>query len=83
MLKVEVIIAQESLQKICSVELEEPYNVAQALQAIGFPLDSSKNCFGVYGKRVDLTYTLKPGDRLEVYRKLDQTPNEKRLKRGG
>ncbi len=37
---------------------------------------------GIYGKKIEpSTYQLKDNDRIEIYRKLDQSPNQKRLKR--
>lgn len=37
---------------------------------------------GIFGKLVNPNiYTLKDGDRIEIYRKLDATPNQKRLNR--
>jgi putative ubiquitin-RnfH superfamily antitoxin RatB of RatAB toxin-antitoxin module len=37
---------------------------------------------GIYGKKIDInTYKLKNFDRIEIYRKLNKSPNEKRLER--
>lgn len=37
---------------------------------------------GIFGKKIDInTYQLKPNDRIEIYRPLNKTPNQKRLER--
>ena len=37
---------------------------------------------GIYGKKIDIdSYTLQDGDRIEIYRPLNKTPNQKRLER--
>lgn len=37
---------------------------------------------GIFGKKIDpLSYILKNNDRIEIYRPLNKTPNQKRLER--
>lgn len=37
---------------------------------------------GIFGKKIDInTYILKDNDRIEIYRPLNKTPNQKRLER--
>ena len=37
---------------------------------------------GIFGKKIDISnYILKNNDRIEIYRKLNKTPNQKRLER--
>jgi putative ubiquitin-RnfH superfamily antitoxin RatB of RatAB toxin-antitoxin module len=44
--------------------------------------DINNVIIGVYGKKIDHnTYKLKNFDRIEIYRKLDKSPNQKRLER--
>ncbi len=44
--------------------------------------DINNVIIGIYGKRIDHnTYKLKNFDRIEIYRKLDKSPNQKRLER--
>ncbi|MFN8770150.1 MAG: RnfH family protein [Neisseriaceae bacterium] len=44
--------------------------------------DISKLQIGIFGKKIDSsTYQLKEYDRIEIYRPLNKTPNQKRLER--
>ncbi|MBY0379633.1 MAG: RnfH family protein [Burkholderiales bacterium] len=44
--------------------------------------DITKLHIGIFGKKIDPTsYTLKHNDRIEIYRTLNKTPNQKRLER--
>ena len=36
---------------------------------------------GIFGKRITNTYILRDHDRIEIYRNLNKTPNQKRLDR--
>lgn len=37
---------------------------------------------GIYGKKIDIhNYQIQNHDRIEIYRRLDQSPNQKRLNR--
>jgi uncharacterized protein len=52
-----------------------------------FPKDSlvdldESSPVGIFGKKIDLkTYKLQDMDRIEIYRPLNKTPNQKRLDR--
>lgn len=44
--------------------------------------DLNTPIIGIYGKKIDYNnYKLKNFDRIEIYRKLNKSPNEKRLER--
>ena len=44
--------------------------------------DLSKLHIGIFGKKIDpTTYQIKNNDRIEIYRALNKTPNQKRLER--
>jgi len=80
-----VVYALPKRQHSCWVELSDGASAAQALQASGFikqfadvSLDSP---VGVFGDRVELTDTLRDGDRLEIYRPLVMDPMQARRAR--
>lgn len=88
MLKIEVAFATPELQKTLAVEIDDNTSISDAIVISGiqtfFPeYDLSILSVGVFGKRIyePETYKFKDGDRLEIYRKLVQTPNQKRLER--
>ena len=37
--------------------------------------------YGVFGKKIDNNYQVQDGDRIEIYRPLAKTPNQRRLER--
>lgn len=88
MLKIEVVFATPSIQKIVSLEIENNYSIDEAIiqsrLADFFPEYSLPELpVGVFGKRIydKNTYQLQNGDRLEIYRPLVTSPNQKRLDR--
>lgn len=45
------------------------------------PLDNTIQ-LGIFGKKIDpIKYQLQPHDRIEIYRPLTKTPNQRRLER--
>lgn len=88
MIKIEVIFATNSLQKIVILEVEIPCSIADAITRSQiqdfFPEHELLNLpVGIFGKRQfsPEQYQLKNGDRIEIYRPLNKTPNQKRLER--
>ena len=59
--------------------LSEGATVGDALSAGGYS-DSDEVSAGIYGKECGRDTKLKPGDRVEVYSPLPQTPQERRKK---
>lgn len=88
MLKIEVAFATPQLQKTIAIEVDENTTIIDAIAQSGiqqlFPeYDLLNLAVGVFGKRIydPQSYRIKAGDRIEIYRPLVQTPNQKRLER--
>ncbi|RTL00218.1 MAG: RnfH family protein [Proteobacteria bacterium] len=88
MLKIEVTFATPQLQKTIAIEVDENTTIIDAIAQSGiqqfFPEYELLNlAVGVFGKRIydPQSYQIKAGDRIEIYRPLVQTPNQKRLER--
>ena len=86
---IEVAFATDKLQKIISIQMEEGKSIHDAILTSNinsyFPeiplINNPDLAYGIWGKRITIieSYQLKDGDRLEIYRKLQQSPNQKRL----
>lgn len=88
MLNIEVAFATPILQKIIRLELADNGSIDDAIikseLSIFFPdYDLLALPVGVFGKRIydKNSYQLQDGDRLEIYRPLMTSPNQKRLDR--
>lgn len=88
MLKIEVAFATPQLQKTVAIEVDENTKIIDAIAQSEiqqfFPEYELLNlAVGVFGKRIydPQSYQIKAGDRIEIYRPLVQTPNQKRLER--
>lgn len=88
LIKIEVAFATAELQKVISLELESNCTLLKAIHLSQinqfFPeYDFTQLALGVFGKRIfkPEEYQLKDGDRIEIYRSLNKTPNQKRLER--
>jgi putative ubiquitin-RnfH superfamily antitoxin RatB of RatAB toxin-antitoxin module len=88
MIKIEVAFATAQQQKIIKLEVSESCTLRAAILqsqiASLFPeYDLSDLPLGVFGKRIfePEQYSLKDGDRIEIYRPLTTSPNQKRLDR--
>lgn len=87
-IKVEVAYALASQQKVLSVEVDKGTTLLDAARKSGisdyFPeinLDDAK--LGIFGKLVPnpAVQTVRPGDRIEIYRPLIADPKEVRKRR--
>jgi len=85
---IEIAFATPALQKIVTQEITVGTKVREAISqsAINqfFPeYNLTDMPVGVFGKRIfePDTYELKNGDRIEIYRQLNKSPNQKRLER--
>lgn len=87
-MRVEVVFAGEDEQVLRALELPEGATVAEVIEASNiarqFPgTDLRKLPSGVWGKRVERSYVVRDGDRVELYRPLENEPREaRRLKAG-
>lgn len=96
-IEVEVAYARVDQQEILPVEVDQGATLRQAIERSGilnhFPeIDLTVNKVGVFGKLAKLDDTLRPRDRVEIYRPLIADPKEvrkqraaegKRMKKGG
>ena len=90
-IKIEVAYATPDKQIIIGMQVTDEVSVLDAIEqskiANYFPeaglsdLDESSP-IGIFGKKIDIkTYKLQDKDRIEIYRPLNKTPNQKRLDR--
>lgn len=96
-MRVEVAYARPDVQVIIPVDVEEGATVKEAIERSGvlgkFPeIDLEKGKFGVFGKLSKLDATLRPRDRVEIYRPLiadakavrkQRAAEGKRMRKGG
>ena len=87
-LTIEVAFATPSLQKIITICLTPESTIEQAIIASQinqfFPeYNLLEMPVGIFGKKLQdsKAYQLKDRDRIEIYRPLNKTPNQKRLDR--
>jgi len=80
---VEVVYALRDRQRVIQVRFAEGMTAIEAVEASGilkdFPdLSAGTLDLGVYGRVVQSTHLLRPGDRVEIYRRLTADPREAR-----
>lgn len=86
-LNIEVTFASQNMQKVINIRVEENTSIDEAIK-----LSKIQNYFsdfnlmnlpvGIFGKNIDKTnYKLKNNDRIEIYRTLSKSPNQKRIER--
>jgi hypothetical protein len=80
---VEVVYALRDRQRLVQVRFSEGMTAIEAVEASRllevFPeLAAVKLDLGVYGRVVQQTHVLRPGDRVEIYRRLTADPREAR-----
>jgi putative ubiquitin-RnfH superfamily antitoxin RatB of RatAB toxin-antitoxin module len=87
---VEVVYALRDRQHVSRVRHADGMTAIQAIEASGllkiFPeLAGNRLDLGVYGRVVQETQVLRPGDRVEIYRRLTADPREarRRIAAGG
>ena len=88
LIEIEVAFATPDLQKIIKTKIPSATKITEAIKISGinsyFPEYELTNMpVGIFGKRQfePENYNLKAGDRIEIYRQLAKTPNQKRLER--
>jgi len=79
---VEVAYARPDRQRVVELPFSEGMTVLAAVEASGlleeFALDPATLAVGIYGRKVDGSRPLRPGDRVEIYRPLAVDPREAR-----
>jgi putative ubiquitin-RnfH superfamily antitoxin RatB of RatAB toxin-antitoxin module len=86
MLNIEIIYALIHEQKIFKLSVKAGTTLEKAILQSGimelYPeIDLTKNTVGVFSQRQSLSYELKDGDRIEIYRDLIADPKEVRRNR--
>lgn len=82
-IRIEIVFATRDKQVLLSVVVPEGITAAEAISESAlskeFPDTELSNCpMGVWGKPVSANYRLVAGDRLEIYRPLQQDPRDAR-----
>lgn len=91
LIKIEVAYATPNKQLIIPICVADNTSILEAiiLSSIAqhFPEDKLEKLdinspIGIFGKKINVeTYQLRDKDRIEIYRPLNKTPNQKRLER--
>ncbi len=86
MINVEVAFATNEKQVIIRIAVPINSTIVNAITlsgiAVEFPnFDMLNMPFGIFGKKVENSYILREADRIEIYRPLSKTPNQRRLER--
>jgi len=90
-INIEVAYATPDKQIIIPTSIPDDLSVLEAIVLSGitvhFPEDKldqidANSQIGIFGKKINvITYRLRDRDRIEIYRLLNKTPNQKRLDR--
>lgn len=87
-LTIEVAYANQTSQTIICLKTTLNTSVTEAINLSGllsqYPeiVITENTPIGIFGKRINpINYKLKPHDRIEIYRPLAKTPNQRRLER--
>ena len=83
LIQVEVAYAKPDQQTLISLNLPSGSSVAQAISASGLlqqcpEIDLSQQKIGIFGQVCKLDTLLSEGDRVEIYRPLQQNPMDAR-----
>lgn len=86
LIRVEVAYARPDEQVIMTVDVPEGTQIEEAIRRSGIQerfseIDLAQNKVGIFGKAKPMTQTLRPGDRIEIYRPLIADPKESRRQR--
>lgn len=85
-IRVEVVYALPSIQRLLEVEIESPSTVREAVAASGMAVEFSEINLeelkvGIFGRKSNPDSVLSDGDRVEIYRGLVAEPKESRRRR--
>lgn len=86
MIPVEICYVTKEQELLIALQVPENSSIARAIILSGilekFPeIDLHNIKTGIFSRKKSLHYILKPGDRIEIYRPLVNTPNNSRLMR--
>lgn len=84
--RIEIVYASTHSQKIVYINFKPAMRVADAIRQSGlleeFPeINMEHNAVGIYGRKVSLDTPLNAGDRVEIYRSLECSPQNARRRR--
>ena len=84
--QIEVVYASAHRQKAVRINFKTTMRVIDAIQQSGLleefsEIDLADNAVGIFGRKVSLNKQLKAGDRVEIYRPLQCSPQEARRRR--
>lgn len=85
-LSVEIVYATEDRQELITLQVRQGTTVAGAIESSSiaslFPGEMLDVCpTGIWGRLVERTQVLREGDRIELYRQLQQDPRAARRER--
>lgn len=85
-MSIEVAYALPDKQTLLAVDVNVDATIEQAIQASGIltmhpDIDLNENKVGIWSRMAKLKDTVKPGDRIEIYRPLIADPKEVRKRR--
>lgn len=88
LITIEIAYATVTLQKIITVTVSAESSILEVIKHSSISnffselTVTSETPIGIFGKRIDInTYKLQNNDRIEIYRPLAKTPNQRRLER--
>ena len=84
--QVEIVYASARSQKVVYIAFEPAMRVIDAIHQSGllaeFPeINTAQNAVGIFGRKVPLDTLLNAGDRVEIYRPLECSPQDARRRR--
>ena len=84
--RIEIVYASVHSQKVVHIGFEPAMRVIDAIHQSGllkeFPeINAAQNAVGIFGRKVSLDTPLNAGDRVEIYRPLECSPQDARRRR--
>ena len=84
--RIEIVYASAHSQRVVHIGFKAAMRVVDAIHLSGllkeFPeIDTAQTAVGIFGRKVSLDTTLNAGDRVEIYRPLECSPQEARRRR--
>jgi len=86
MANIEVVYAKPNKQWIITIQIDLPASILDAIHKSNIlnlcpDIDLNINKVGIFGEIVELSFLVKPNDRVEIYRPLEMDPMTKRFQR--
>ena len=84
--QIEIVYASRHSQKVVRIDFKTAMRVIDAINQSGlleeFPeINTAQNAVGIFGRKVPLDTLLNAGDRVEIYRPLECSPQDARRRR--